>query len=121
MTRSDSKTNAQQNLNNVNINPLLGTNSSQSALNVQVIAQQPANASGQTVLSGKQDKKRKKQLSQLFYVNNASGAGNPIQGGSRVLLLLRLWFFWCIAKAFLEASVRLSIDDMLNFPAIATD
>ena len=39
----------------------------------------------------------------------------------RVLLLLILWFFWCIARAFLDASVKLSIDAMLNLPAIATD
>ena len=81
MTRSDSKTKHQANLNNVSINnPLLGTNNSQGVLNVHQISHQAANASGQTVLSGKQDKKRKKQLSQLFYVNNASGGGNPIQG-----------------------------------------
>ena len=34
----------------------------------------------------------------------------------RVLLLLILWFFWCNARAFFEASVKLSIDDMLNLP-----
>jgi hypothetical protein len=46
MTKSDSKPNQQASLNNVSINPLLGTNNSQGALNVQIISQQAANASG---------------------------------------------------------------------------
>ena len=80
MTRSDSKTNP--NLNNVSVNPLLGTNGSQSTLNVQILPNN-SSGSGQAALSGKQDKKRKKQMSQLFYVNNASGGGNPVQAGPR--------------------------------------